>query len=106
MQSNLQGAVEKLAALEKQTRQVSNRRSGTGSVTDPLLGLRSGIDLTNPHRNRYTMQECGRLELAERADFALLQEAQPAEAGHHQDGTDRYGLPRRHTGSQDQAIGY
>jgi hypothetical protein len=36
MQSNLQGAVEKLAALEKQTRQVSKRRGGTGSVTDPL----------------------------------------------------------------------
>jgi 26S proteasome regulatory subunit N5 len=65
-QGNLQEAIEKLTALEKQTRQVSSSAEHPIflSLTVPI-GIRPCFYLPNSRFDSHTLQRCPRLELAQ-----------------------------------------
>src|SRR5690242_14965220 len=63
------------------------------TVHSHKTGFRSCIDLSYHHRHRHNSQEGQRLEPPKRAGASALEEAWPAQTGHHQDGPDRHDLP-------------
>ena len=81
-QTDIQAAIEKLAALEKQTRQVSSTPSLPAGpprhLTSVAPGFRSGLNITNPRQHRHHLPKCRRLEPPQRPDPGALQEAWPA----------------------------
>ena len=77
-EARLRALFEKLAALEKQTRQVSSQLPSTKLPANVPAGLGPRLDLQSPRCKCHDMQKCRRLESHERPDPGPLQEAQPA----------------------------